>query len=449
MIAAVNDVAPSMAISAACRALRLPRATYYRRKKPKPAPLARRQNPSLSTVERQAVLELLHQPRFVDLAPAQVYAVLLDEGRHHCSERTMYRILAANRETRERRDQLRASAYSKPHVVAKGPNELWSWTSPSCWGRASGPSSSLRRDRRLQSLTVVGWMVAHRELSLLAQRLLADCSRRQRIQSGQLTVHADRGTSMMSKPVALCSLTSASPSRTHDRSLQRQPLLRGPVQDAQVSPELPIPIRFNRRRTRSLRRFRPVQRRASSCRHRPAHAERRSSRPRRPTPRPSLRRAARRFRSTPRAISRTASPNPNNRRTKSGSTSQVFYSNPAFNLSHPRWQLPEQDCAGVCSSNVNPNMQRWGSERWQPGKASRNPRCSPPACASFAERYSDGRSLAKRATSHQHGYESTHGAEGEGQVGPCWRVCKFLRVAQDACRIPAFEAYLREHRTFG
>ena len=216
MIAAVNDVAPSMAISAACRALRLPRATYYRRKKPKPAPLARRQNRALSTVERQAVLELLHQPRFVDLAPAQVYAVLLDEGRHHCSERTMYRILAANRETRERRDQLRHPAYSKPHVVAKGPNELWSWDITKLLGPRKWTFFHLYVVIDVFSRYVVGWMVAHRELSLLAQRLLADCSRRQRIQSGQLTVHADRGTSMMSKPVALL-LADLGVTKSHSR----------------------------------------------------------------------------------------------------------------------------------------------------------------------------------------------------------------------------------------
>jgi putative transposase len=73
------------------------------------------------------VLDVLHEPRFVDLAPAQVFATLLEQGRYLCSVRTMHRILADNSEVRERRDQLRHPAYAKPELLATGPNQLWSW----------------------------------------------------------------------------------------------------------------------------------------------------------------------------------------------------------------------------------------------------------------------------------------------------------------------------------
>jgi putative transposase len=77
--------------------------------------------------ERVAVLHTLHEPQFVDLAPAEVYATLLDEGRYLCSERTMYRLLATHDEVRERRNQLRHPRYAAPELLGCRPNELWSW----------------------------------------------------------------------------------------------------------------------------------------------------------------------------------------------------------------------------------------------------------------------------------------------------------------------------------
>ncbi len=110
-----------------CNALAVPRATYYRRLTPttvtaRPAPPR-----ALPSAERQQVLDVLHEPRFADLAPGQVYAQLLDEERYICSERTMYRILAANAEVNERRNQLRHPEYTKPELLATGPNQVWSW----------------------------------------------------------------------------------------------------------------------------------------------------------------------------------------------------------------------------------------------------------------------------------------------------------------------------------
>ena len=124
----VTELGPRLGIAPTCSALALPRATYYRRRRPQSAPPARLPSPrALSGGERAAVLAVLHEPRFVDLAPAEVYATLLDEEKYLCSERTMYRLLAAHQEVRERRDQLRHPQYAAPELLARRPNELWSW----------------------------------------------------------------------------------------------------------------------------------------------------------------------------------------------------------------------------------------------------------------------------------------------------------------------------------
>ena len=128
MIATVIDVGPRLGIAPSCAALGLPQATYNRRQQPPCAGPPRRPSPrGLCPEEQTAVLAVLYEPRFVDLAPAEVYATLLDEGRYLCSERTMYRLLAAHQEVRERRNQLRHPRYAAPELLARRPNELWSW----------------------------------------------------------------------------------------------------------------------------------------------------------------------------------------------------------------------------------------------------------------------------------------------------------------------------------
>jgi putative transposase len=216
MIGAVDEARPALPVARSCAALRVPRATYYRHHRPTEPRRHRRQQRALSAGERQIVLGLLNEPRFADLAPAQVHAVLLDEGCYHCSERTMYRILAANHAVRERRNQLRHPAYAKPHLVAKAPNQLWSWDITKLLGPRKWSYFYLYVVIDVYSRYVVGWMVAHRELASLAQRLLADCIRKQGVQRDQLTIHADRGTSMMSKPVALL-LADLGVTKSHSR----------------------------------------------------------------------------------------------------------------------------------------------------------------------------------------------------------------------------------------
>jgi len=166
--------------------------------------------------ERAQVLAVLHEPRFLDLAPAEVYATLLDEGTYHCSERTMYRLLAAQRETRERRAQRRHPHYAAPELLATAPNQLWSWDITKLKGPTTWSWYHLYVLLDVFSRYVVGWMIAPRESAALAERLIATSCERQGILRDQLTLHADRGSSMTSKPVALL-LADLGVTKTHSR----------------------------------------------------------------------------------------------------------------------------------------------------------------------------------------------------------------------------------------
>ena len=200
-----------------CATVGIPRASFYRRQQPRPVAARERTSPrALTPPERQAALELLHEPRFVDLSPSEVYATLLDEGRYVCSERTMYRLLAEHQEVRERRNQLRHPAHPVPELLATQPNEVWSWDITKLLGPAKWTYFYLYVILDIFSRYVVGWMVAYRESAALAQRLIEETCARQGITPGQLTVHADRGSSMIAKPVALL-LADLGVVKTHSR----------------------------------------------------------------------------------------------------------------------------------------------------------------------------------------------------------------------------------------
>ena len=216
-MATVTQIGPQLGIAPTCAALGLPRATYYRRRRPSRAAPPRRPSPrALSPGERGAVLAVLHEPRFVDLAPAEVYATLLDAGQYLCSERTMYRVLAAHQEVRERRQQLRHPRYAAPELLARRPNELWSWDITKLLGPAKWTYFYLYVMLDVFSRYVVGWMVAHRESATLAEQFIRETCARQGIGREQLTVHADRGSAMTSKPVALL-LADLGVTKTHGR----------------------------------------------------------------------------------------------------------------------------------------------------------------------------------------------------------------------------------------
>ncbi len=171
---------------------------------------------ALSAAERQVVLDTLHSEAFVDKAPAEVWATLLDQGTYLCSPRTMYRILDDAQEVRERRDQLRHPAYKKPELLARAPNEVWSWDITKLLGPAKWTYFYLYVILDIFSRYVVGWMVADCESATLANQLIEQTCAKQGILPGQLTLHADRGTSMKPKAVALL-LSDLGVTKTHSR----------------------------------------------------------------------------------------------------------------------------------------------------------------------------------------------------------------------------------------
>jgi putative transposase len=193
------------------------RASLSRRRQP-PRPPAPRPTPprALDPVERQRVLATLDSERFLDQAPAQVHATLLDEGTYLCSPRTMYRVLAGVGEIQERRDQVRRPHYAAPELLATRPNEVWSWDITKLLGPVKWTYFYLYVILDIFSRYVVGWMIAPHESAALADRLIAETCAKYGIQPGQLTLHADRGGAMRSKPVALL-LADLGVVKTHSR----------------------------------------------------------------------------------------------------------------------------------------------------------------------------------------------------------------------------------------
>lgn len=213
-----QTLSTNVGVVAACEALDLSRASFYRALKPKEASAATSPTPprALSASERQAVLATLNSERFVDQAPREVYATLLDEGSYLCSVRTMYRILDAACEVRERRNQLRHPNYKKPELLATAPNQVWSWDITKLLGPAKWSYFYLYVIIDIFSRYVVGWMVAEAESNALAKRFIEETVVKHQIAPGQLTLHADRGSSMKSKPVAAL-LADLGITKTHSR----------------------------------------------------------------------------------------------------------------------------------------------------------------------------------------------------------------------------------------
>lgn len=209
---AVIDLAPTVGILAACDFLSVSRASFYRQRPvlgPSVASVSeslplQRAAPArwLSGAERAAVLQVLHEERFQDRSPAAVQATLLDEGQYLCSTRTMYRILEQEGESGERRDQLIHPAYHKPELLATAPNQLWSWDITKLRGPAKWTHFYLYVMLDVFSRYVTGWMIAYREGADLATKFIEEAISKHQIPAGQLTIHADRGRVMKSKPVA-------------------------------------------------------------------------------------------------------------------------------------------------------------------------------------------------------------------------------------------------------
>ncbi len=215
-MAKIAEVGSRLGVRAACGVLGVSPASYYRSRRPRAMAAPRSSPRALREEERRTVLDILHEPRFVDLAPGEVHAILLDEGRYVCSERTMYRLLATNAEVRERRNQLRHPSYAAPELLSTAANELWSWDITKLKGPVKWTYYYLYVILDVFSRYVVGWMVAQRESAVLAKRLIEETCARQGVVRNQLTLHADRGSSMKSKAVALL-LSDLGVTKTHSR----------------------------------------------------------------------------------------------------------------------------------------------------------------------------------------------------------------------------------------
>jgi putative transposase len=209
MLAGLLDQAqPRMSIARACQALGISRATYYRRHKselpqePKVASACRVPGRALTSEQQQQVWDHLHSERFADKAPAQIVAMLLDEGQYLCSVSTMYRLLRSRNEVHERRRQRAASTASRPELLATAPREVWSWDISKLKGPQKWSYFYLYVILDIFSRTVVGWCIAEKENALLAEALIQETLLREEIVPGTLTLHADRGSAMTSHTVA-------------------------------------------------------------------------------------------------------------------------------------------------------------------------------------------------------------------------------------------------------
>ena len=221
MTAIVREAAAVVGQREACRALGVSRASYHRWSRPRHNHPQRRRSGgrALSAAERGHVLATLHEERFADLPVPQVHAILLAEGVHLCSVRTMYRILDAAGENVERRNIRRYVDNVKPILLATRANELWSWDITKLRGPTKWSYFYLYVIIDVFSRYIVGWMVATRESKALASKLIAQTCTKHEIAPGTLTLHADRGSSMTSKPVAfLCADLGVT--KTHSRPYQ-------------------------------------------------------------------------------------------------------------------------------------------------------------------------------------------------------------------------------------
>lgn len=241
----VTAAASALGVAAACRALGVPRSTLYRQtggqadtpatvtaqaahaqaaapspnhEAPPPAPATRRRRSSraLSDAEVTAVLAVLNSARFVDQAPREIYATLLDEGQYLCSWPTMYRLLRAQGQAQRRRDHPRRSLYTKPELLATGPRQVWCWDITKLKGPHTWTYFYLYVIIDIYSRAIVGWMVAMRESAELAEQLIAETCAKEQIGRGQLTIHADRGAPMTAKTLAQL-LSDLGVAKSHSR----------------------------------------------------------------------------------------------------------------------------------------------------------------------------------------------------------------------------------------
>src|SRR6516165_3598355 len=242
-MAITNQLSAEVGLRAACQSLNVAPATFYRRQQP-PLPRPRKARPTsiraLSEAERTETLSVLHSAEFVDRAPQAIHATLLDQGRYLCSPRTMYRLLAENGELRERRNQLTHPRYQAPELLATGPNQVWSWDITKLRGPVKWTYYYLYVLLDIFSRYVVGWLLARQESAALAKVLIGESCARQHVAPDQLIIHADRGPSMTSQPVALLLATlGVVPSHSRPQVSDDNPFSEAQFKTLKYRPDFP------------------------------------------------------------------------------------------------------------------------------------------------------------------------------------------------------------------
>lgn len=236
----------SIPLDMLCFAMHISRATYYRhlgrvnypkdRELPSKTPIN-----ALNSHEKQCVLDLLHSERFIDKTPYDVYFELIDKGEYYCSPRTMYRILAEQGESSERRIQRNHRDAVKPELIATGPNQVWSWDITKLLGPTKWVYYHLYVIMDIFSRYVVGWLIADCESQELARKLIHESILKQGIHPNQLTIHADSGPSMKSHTVAPL-LEHIGVAKTHNRpyTSNDNPFSESHFKTLKYRPEFPV-----------------------------------------------------------------------------------------------------------------------------------------------------------------------------------------------------------------
>ena len=244
-MAPVEELSQSVGLVQACVTLGVSRATLYRRRRPKACARikvrkCRKPARALSESERRRVLEVLRSEEFVDKAPLEVYGTLLDQDQYLCSIRSMYRYLAENQEVRERRNQRRHPQHPKPVLVARAPNEVWSWDITKLRGPSKWMLYYLYVLMDIFSRYVVGWMVAERESAALAERLISESCAKQGVRPDQLTVHSDRGAPMTAgSMMELYAMLGITPSHSRPRVSNDNPFSESQFKTLKYRPDFP------------------------------------------------------------------------------------------------------------------------------------------------------------------------------------------------------------------
>ena len=248
----VDLFADQVGAKRACAAFAVNERSYRHRRQrdegrlvlPPPAvPGPRRPHPAaLDDDEKDLIVATLCEPRFVDLAPAQVYATLLDEGVYLCSERQMYRVLAERGLVRERRrgGHQRAGSYGVPRLEADRPNRVWTWDITALRGPTKGVKYYLYTILDIFSRKVVGWTVHEAESAAHAKRLIREACRRHGVDRDQLVIHADRGSPMIAGSVAeLLNEIGVSKSHSRPRVSNDNPFIESHFKTLKYRPDYP------------------------------------------------------------------------------------------------------------------------------------------------------------------------------------------------------------------